>query len=670
MPSKPFARISAKLSVMSAAGILMVLALLVSVLVGGASVDRSSDFGRSQLVISRDLVDAKASLRGMMIGMLDLRLAETSAEAIKARQYVAKRYESVTNYLTSASAHVTLQANKDRIAAVTELTRQWMTEYESLSKAVGARFDSPAKAAEVSGEEKSAQGRLLVIADQIGSLLDECVNAAKSKADEAAVQMRAASRLALQISLGMGFLVVAALLGSAIFGSRAIARPINQLTATMKQLAHGDLDTRIPFAHRADEIGDMATAVEVFKQNAIKVRQLNAQESALQAKSADLSSNISIVVAAAVAGDFTKRVEKAYDNPDLDRFATSVNQLVTTVHQGVSETQRVVAALAQGDLTDEMHGEFQGPFGGLRRDVNSTMGGLRTVMDEVRAAIDTINSGTDELSNAAGDLARRTEQQAASLEETAASLEEITAAVKNSTGRAAEASQMVGEARKSTNESSAVVTDAVSAMGRIEQASNEIGQIIGVIDEIAFQTNLLALNAGVEAARAGEAGKGFAVVAQEVRELAQRSAQAAKDIKGLITRSRTEVQTGVRLVTATGDALSVIQTQVTKINDHVHSIATAAKEQTVGLSEVNTAVNQMDQVTQQNAAMVEQATANTRRLADEVVTLSRLISRFKVRPEAGSAITLARAAAPHAPSASPARGLHQTLVKAVGANAR
>jgi methyl-accepting chemotaxis protein len=412
--------------------------------------------------------------------------------------------------------------------------------------------------------------------------------------------------------------------------ARSITHPIGQITGAMGALADNKLDTTIPCLGHRSEIGLMAKAVDVFKQNAIKIRDLAAQEAALQEKNADLQSNIATVVDAAVAGDFTRRITKRYDNPNLDRFAANVNTLVESVDTGIAETGRVISALAKGDLTESMDGRYQGVFADLQANVNETMSSLRKLMQEVRQSADAINGGADEIRQASNDLSRRTETQAASLEETSSALEEITVAVKTSTERAQESSKMVTEARQFAEASSGVVSEATAAMSRIEQASNEITQIINVIDEIAFQTNLLALNAGVEAARAGEAGKGFAVVAQEVRELAQRSATAAKDIKTLITKSSHEVETGVQLVSSTGQALSDIQTKVVGIASQVTSIATAAQEQSTGLSEVNMAVNQMDQMTQQNAAMVEEAAASTAKLAEETAHLKALVARFKV----------------------------------------
>ena len=629
-------RISSKLAAMPTVGILMVVGMLAAVWLGGSSVSRSSDFGRDQLTISRDLVDAKASIRGMIAGMLEVRLSQTPQEAANFNDFVTKRHSSAVKYLNSAIGHMTLPANIERTKTILDLSETWTTKFANLSQTITARLNQPTPDLAPASSERSDAAEMNSIAEKMSALLDETVAATKKRADAAVVDMEQAHALSLNVSLGIGAVVIFVLAGSAVFGARSIASPIGNLTRSMARLADGDLESDIPLSGREDEIGEMARAVEVFKQNGIKVRDLNAQEAALQAKSADLQSSIGVVVAAAVAGDFTRRIDKDYANPDLNRFATSVNELVASVDKGVAETRRVVAALAEGDLTEEMRGEFQGAFYELQQNVNATMSGLKAVLGEIKYAIDTISGGTGELRSASDDLSRRTEQQAASLEQTSAALEEITSAVKNSTDRSHEASQMVDEARRSTEQSSAVVRDAVSAMGRIETASAEIGQIINVIDEIAFQTNLLALNAGVEAARAGEAGKGFAVVAQEVRELAQRSAGAAKDIKNLIHRSSEEVNSGVRLVTATGDALSHIEGHVMSINNLVHSIAEASREQSTGLAEVNTAVNQMDQVTQKNAAMVEESTAGTNRLDDEVNTLAQLISRFRLDKDMSS----------------------------------
>jgi methyl-accepting chemotaxis protein len=249
-------------------------------------------------------------------------------------------------------------------------------------------------------------------------------------------------------------------------------------------------------------------------------------------------------------------------------------------------------------------------------------------MGAVAQSTGQIDSGTREISQSAEDLSKRTEQQAASLEETAAALDEITVNVASSSKRAEEARSIAALANASAAQSGTVVANAVNAMRRIEDSSSQISNIIGVIDEIAFQTNLLALNAGVEAARAGDAGRGFAVVAQEVRELAQRSAKAAREIKDLIRNSTAEVESGVKLVGDTGTALKTIETYVVTINQHMDAIATSAREQSVGLAEVNTAVNQMDQVTQQNAAMVEETNAASATLANEAGRLRELISQF------------------------------------------
>ena len=458
--------------------------------------------------------------------------------------------------------------------------------------------------------------------------------------------LSAARSAALAESTTAMMIDAAAVVACIVFGAavsllvarRGIAAPVRGLTAAMSRLAEGNLGETGADATRKDEIGEMARAVEVFRTNALAMRDMKAQEEALHARSSDLQSSISTVVASAVAGDFTGRIRKDYGNADLNRFAGSVNELVGSIDSAVSEVRRVIAALADADLSQSMDGNYQGAFAELQNNDNTTMVTLRSTMSNVRGSAGTIKDSSAELSSAANDLSKRTEQQAAALEETAAALDEITATVRTSATRANEARDMVRETKDSAGKSGEIVRSAVSAMGRIEDSSSRIGQIIGVIDEIAFQTNLLALNAGVEAARAGEAGRGFAVVAQEVRELAQRSANAAKEIKTLIGASASEVENGVSLVRATGDALLEIERLVLRVNDHVESIATAAREQSTALAEINTSVNHMDQMTQKNAAMVEETTAASETLADESRQLQNLLARFKLE-DGGNALS-------------------------------
>jgi methyl-accepting chemotaxis protein len=296
-----------------------------------------------------------------------------------------------------------------------------------------------------------------------------------------------------------------------------------------------------------------------------------------------------------------------------------------------------LARLSQGDLRQRLERPFAPTFDKLRTDFNVAAEHLNSALSGIADANGAVGASAEEIAAASQDLSSRTEAQAASLEQTAAALTEVTQTVQNTTRTTELANQVVGEAKGDAERSGEVVARAVEAMGRIEHSSLEIGNIIGVIDEIAFQTNLLALNAGVEAARAGEAGRGFAVVATEVRALAQRSAEAAKQIKGLISASSNDVAAGVTLVSQTGDALGAIVKKVMDIDRLVANIAAGAKEQNTALAEVNTAVTQMDQSTQQNAAMAEQANAAVGSMKQQMKSLSEALDNFKVAREAQAA---------------------------------
>ncbi|MFK3891513.1 methyl-accepting chemotaxis protein [Sphingomonas sp. NPDC079357] len=409
---------------------------------------------------------------------------------------------------------------------------------------------------------------------------------------------------ALALALVAAALVLAGLLLIALI--RGIATPIKAMTEALGRLAGGDLHAQVAVDERADEVGQLAKVMVQFRD------QLAAAERAKEEQTALIVDNIG----------------------------------------------RGLSALAQGDLTARIDAELTGPFAKLKSDFNGAMTAVSAAMAAVTTSATGITNGANDIRQASDDLSQRTEQQAASLEETAAAMHEITTTVKETAETASRADAVVVETRRDAEASGDVVRRAVEAMNGIERSSSEISEIIAVIDGIAFQTNLLALNAGVEAARAGDAGKGFAVVASEVRALAQRSADAAKDVKSKITASTEQVDLGVGLVAEAGAALQRITARIGEISTLVGNIASAADQQATGLQQVNTAVSEMDGVTQQNAAMVEEATAAARSLVEETDVMAREVGRFRL-----SAGTTGYAA----PAASP---VHQLQARAAHAGAR
>ena len=379
------------------------------------------------------------------------------------------------------------------------------------------------------------------------------------------------------------------------FLGRGISAPITALIERMRQLVAGDKTAAVPSLERADDIGDIARAVEVFREAAVDKDRMEAEAEA----------------------------ERQRATAERERIAAR-QQLA------VDRLGEALGALAEGDLTHNLPADFPEEYDRLKTDHAAAIARLRDTMQAIVQSAEAIRTGTVEIAGASEDLARRTEAQAATLEQTAAALEETSGAVKANAGSSREAAAKVGGTREAAAEGRTVAKETIEAIARVQSSQREIGSIVGVMQEIAYQTNILALNAGVEAARAGDAGRGFMVVANEVRLLAQRSSEAAKDIQRLIGGSNEQVDDGVALVNKSGEMLQRIVDDVMSVNELIADIAAASERQALGVNQISSAVNQMDSTTQQNAAMVEQTTAAARSLASETESLSNMIGFFRI----------------------------------------
>ncbi len=568
-------RIGTKLMVMSAMSILLVAGMIASQLVGNATVrsagDAESVFKQAQL----ELVNVKAALRGVQIAGRDIRLAQTSADLQRSTKALEEGHKAARDILDamvkkykSAEARESgekLTAMSDQyVAAVKEMTAAKIELLQIEERQLDAISRVNALNEKIVRVHRERTTPLAIEMDGLVDKLVDLANvAARSQSEYAKQEMASAEYLNLII----GGLAIVVLIGAAIFGSVSIAKPLIGLTYPINELAGGNFNVQVSGVGRKDEVGQIATAVNMM--------------------------------------------------------ATRVRETIGEIKQSAME----------------------------------------------------VNSASGEISTSTTDLSQRTEEQAASLEETTAAMEEISAAVKKSAENAEQANKSVGEARTVASRGGEVMAQVVDAMVKIEDSSRKISDIIGVIDEIARQTNLLALNAAVEAARAGEAGRGFAVVASEVRSLAQRSSQAAKDIKELITNSNGQVQQGVDLVNHAGAALSEIVESVKTVADLVADIARASTEQSSGLDQINRALTQMDEVTQQNAALVEENAATARALETQAQSMDEQVAFFKIDDRVSAPARVAKAAVPEkkpvaaAPVAKPEVAKAETKARKPAASA-
>jgi methyl-accepting chemotaxis protein len=630
--------------------------LVLTVLLMGVVATAIAAIGWRELGSLRDVMDRVGAKEVAAREAMDLRM---DVIAISRMTYqLVLNPAGVADFVTQADRRMTEMKGRfpiiEAAADETELgqleaVKPVMDAYfgkinDMLTVAAAQPFDQAALDAALA-EALAAQ---LVVTDTIklystysGELMASMRDAAETSAFNAMLTLAISAGAGIVVGLGVSLLV----------GRRTIVNPVRDLTHTMIELADGKLDVTISNSDAKDEIGAMARAVEVFRQNGKRVAALNAEEAARNlsiVERADmmalLQAELGSVMRAASAGDFAQRVPTDFTDDELNGLAASVNGLVETVDRGLAETGTVLSAIANTDLTQRVTGQYQGAFGALKDNTNAVAEKLADIVAQLKGTSRSLKTATSEILAGANDLSERTTRQAATIEETSAAMEQLAGTVLENAKRAQDANGNATRVTATAEMSGEVMAQATGAMERITTSSSKISNIIGLIDDIAFQTNLLALNASVEAARAGDAGKGFAVVAVEVRRLAQSAASASADVKVLIEQSAKEVSDGSRLVADAAERINGMLEGVRSSSTLMEGISRDSQEQSTGITEVSIAVRQMDEMTQHNAALVEEMNAAIEQTENQATQLDAIVDIFKVSDAGPVRRSMARAA--------------------------
>jgi len=633
--------LSLRARIYAAFGILVGLVGLVGA-IGFTGVQTASGIFDSYRTAARqtlEINDYLADVASMRLAFLNYLVDPSDKEIAEVTTWI----EDVAH--TDADGLAFFQNSPDDLAAIATVTEEANLYLADFQKLVAARAAGDMATAEALVEEMRAFGPHMfsiytAMADRAKSIQNTLGPVATESAHFQVTLVLAVSTFGILLGLGAAFIT-----------ARWLSGQIAGMTASMRALANGDIDRDISGTEFGHELGQMARALLVFRQNAQLVRaeeaekKARAEQSEARARTMEEFQNaFDSVIDATTEGDFTKRINARFNDPEVDRIAVNSDSMLEVIAVAFGEAGQVLGALANADLTQRMEGSYRGAFAQLQGDTNAVAERLGEILQQLRETSSALKLATGEILAGANDLSERTTKQAATIEETSAAMEQLAATVVRNAQHAIEASQNARTMSDVAEEGGLVMNEATKAMQRITGSSAKISNIIGLIDDIAFQTNLLALNASVEAARAGDAGKGFAVVAVEVRRLAQSAASASAEVKGLIDQSASEVRDGTQLVANAAAKLSSMLDGVRSNTGLMENIARDSKEQAGGIQEITIAVRQMDEMTQHNAALVEEMNAAIEQTESQAGKVDGIVDIFTFGPDTPAAASRPAAA--------------------------